>query len=700
VIFITSFYFQKEVIWLSVPIKTNVNNETYGDELRKIRELQEQYSAGAHVSFTTTGDISWTSSSSSITYDTSGSEDENIKNKGMRGLLYWLLSLFNLDVGSGGYGDCIIDANYLAEIVNAIVNSSLTYAEDGGANDSYSISLPNAPTSITSGFQAYFKVNTANTGACTLNINGLGAIAIKTREGNDLRTGMILADSVNAVVYDGTNFCLMNSIPDIVIANLTQYAADAGATDTYVITLSMPPAAYYTGMTILFKAATANTGAATINVNSLGAKALVDKDNNALVTGAISAGQYIFAVYDGTSFRILSSIISSIPTDGWTSAGETWEYASASTFTVSGDVTTKYQIGDKLKFTQTSVKYFYITDISYSNPDTTITVQGIYSDTVANDIITANYFSKSESPQGFYPEQIDGWRYAGTTWTQYSETKADGDINTGTDAVVTVVDVATGTPVGFTTATPTGITLDTIYYAIRVDSTHIKFATTLANAYAGTGVDITNVGSGSRVLNILDRIIITGDVRSKYQKGFKIKYTNSAVKYNYIIADPSLSGSNTILQISGFGYISTVNDSIPTLLGTAITNNFYSLCENPIGFPDWFSYIPKYSASGSMTYVSVTTNYAKFKISGKIIFVNVNAIGTLGGSANDTIYITLPIASLAGANILFGTAAVNTTPNLGQASIANNTASLMRFDLSNYSTGTGRYAVFSVFYEF
>jgi hypothetical protein len=45
----------------------------------------------------------------------------------------------------------------------------------------------------------------------------------------------------------------------------TIYAADAGSSDTYAITLTPIPKEYTTGMMVTFKANTANTGAATLN---------------------------------------------------------------------------------------------------------------------------------------------------------------------------------------------------------------------------------------------------------------------------------------------------------------------------------------------------------------------------------------------------------------------------------------------------
>lgn len=84
------------------------------------------------------------------------------------------------------------------------------------------------------------------------------------------------------------------------------YAADAEVSDTYVITLSPVPTAYASGMTINFKANTANTGAATLNVNSLGAITIKKHHDQDLETGDIESGQIITVVYDGTNFQMQS----------------------------------------------------------------------------------------------------------------------------------------------------------------------------------------------------------------------------------------------------------------------------------------------------------------------------------------------------------------------------------------------------------
>lgn len=96
------------------------------------------------------------------------------------------------------------------------------------------------------------------------------------------------------------------------IKNETFYAADAGANDTYAITMTPAPAAYVTGMIVNFKANTVNTGAATLNVNSLGAKTIKKWYNQDLADGDIAAGQFVSLIYDGTNFQLLSPVSNTV----------------------------------------------------------------------------------------------------------------------------------------------------------------------------------------------------------------------------------------------------------------------------------------------------------------------------------------------------------------------------------------------------
>ena len=87
--------------------------------------------------------------------------------------------------------------------------------------------------------------------------------------------------------------------------------------------------------------------------------------------------------------------------DGWIGANETWTYASATTFTISGDLSGKYQKGDKIKLTQTTAKYFYILSATHAAGTTTVTVNGGSDYSLANAAITLPFYSRSDVPFGF-----------------------------------------------------------------------------------------------------------------------------------------------------------------------------------------------------------------------------------------------------------------------------------------------------------
>lgn len=214
------------------------------------------------------------------------------------------------------------------------------HAADAGSTDAYAITLAPAISSYIPGTAYRFKANTANTGAATLNINGLGAQAIKKAAGGvttDLATNDIRAGQWVDVVWDGTNFQMQSTLGNAASGfsastnandlDAAFHAADAGSTDAYAITLSPAIPGYVTGAHIVFMANTANTGAATLDVNGLGAKTIKKAAGGVttdLATNDIRAGQWVHVVYDGTNFQMLSLLgnapSSSAPTTATTTS--------------------------------------------------------------------------------------------------------------------------------------------------------------------------------------------------------------------------------------------------------------------------------------------------------------------------------------------------------------------------------------------
>lgn len=108
----------------------------------------------------------------------------------------------------------------------------------------------------------------------------------------------------------------------------------------------------------------------------------------------------------------LATLRKTLMVDGWIEAGETWTYAAADaptyTFTISGDKTTKYSAGMRLKLTDVTVKYFIVTGVSYGAPNTTVTVYGGTDYALTGGAITLPYYSASKAPAGF-PLDVTKW---------------------------------------------------------------------------------------------------------------------------------------------------------------------------------------------------------------------------------------------------------------------------------------------------
>lgn len=78
-------------------------------------------------------------------------------------------------------------------------------------------------------------------------------------------------------------------------------------TDTYVASVTPVLPAYTTGSMFTFVVPNTNTGPATLNVSSLGAKVLSRDGSTALAAGDLVAGSEVIVVYDGTRFQVLNS---------------------------------------------------------------------------------------------------------------------------------------------------------------------------------------------------------------------------------------------------------------------------------------------------------------------------------------------------------------------------------------------------------
>ena len=205
-------------------------------------------------------------------------------------------------------------AQLLQAIRLLISGNAAAYAASSTAANTYTVTMSPALLAYAAGQVLYVKFTNHNTGAATINANGLGAKSIVRTDGSALNAYSIVDSMVAVLVYDGTNFVLCNPNLFYHLQNEAyNYAASSTAANTYTATLDPVPLAYTAGMRVSIKFTNHNTGAATINLNSLGAKSITTTAIAALSSGMIGDGMIADLRYDGTQFQLMNPIRSGTP---------------------------------------------------------------------------------------------------------------------------------------------------------------------------------------------------------------------------------------------------------------------------------------------------------------------------------------------------------------------------------------------------
>lgn len=221
-------------------------------------------------------------------------------------------------------------------------------------------------------------------------------------------------------------------------------------------------ASYVSQMTIILKLDVTSTGATTLNINSLGAKSVM-KINTAgtavdITGGELVAGKYYLFIYDGTRFVWVGATVAdqlyiagtagnfikinsdntlvdstytntsfqtastTIPYNGWIpiTATATSATLDSPSFEISfnADMTALIGLGNRIKLTQTTTKYFIVTKVgAFSAGATIITCYGgtdytlVASGTTA---ITNVFYSNIKAPFGF-PLSPSKWMVSATS---------------------------------------------------------------------------------------------------------------------------------------------------------------------------------------------------------------------------------------------------------------------------------------------
>ena len=176
--------------------------------------------------------------------------------------------------------------------------------------NAFAVSISTGAIGVTGGGIAVNK--TDNSYGTYLSADGLKAITGIDGTANFTAYGR---EQVN-MNYGGVNYALSLPLKNGTfaltsdISALSVFSGSAAGTNTYTTSIT-GITVYTTNQQFFMLFTNANTSAATININSLGAKSIVKNASSALVGGEIIAGEILCLQYDGTNFQIVGSTAAS-----------------------------------------------------------------------------------------------------------------------------------------------------------------------------------------------------------------------------------------------------------------------------------------------------------------------------------------------------------------------------------------------------
>lgn len=180
-----------------------------------------------------------------------------------------------------------------------------------GTEPDYTLTSGQTFASYADGMHFMFAAHATSTGPVTLNVDAEGATAVVDARGVQLDDGDVVAGGVYFVVKTTSNFRVVGVLSSASIASMVGLTGftTGGSLNAYTVTTGgLLGGAYENGQALLIVADRANTGAATINIDGLGAEALEDIDSAALAANDIVANQGLLIMRIGGEWRIIAGL--------------------------------------------------------------------------------------------------------------------------------------------------------------------------------------------------------------------------------------------------------------------------------------------------------------------------------------------------------------------------------------------------------
>lgn len=194
-------------------------------------------------------------------------------------------------------------------LLHALAGAS--YQDSGVANTHVLAAVQSnfqQPTAYFDGMVVRFKAAATNTGACTINVAGLGAISFTQAGGAAFTAGLIGAGNIiTAQFFSGDNRFeeVSNTTPELsgpAAPDQIAIYSDAGSVSANILTIEagyIQPSAFTDQMAVLFRANASNNGVGnhSIQITGLGTRDVVEADGSDPIANRMPAGAWVMAVF-------------------------------------------------------------------------------------------------------------------------------------------------------------------------------------------------------------------------------------------------------------------------------------------------------------------------------------------------------------------------------------------------------------------
>jgi len=327
-------------------------------------------------------------------------------------------------------------------------------------------------------------------------------------------------------------------------------------TDTVLGTMSPTLTAYAAGQLFYFVAAGANTGAVTLNVDGLGAKAITRDGSTALAAGDINSGEIVVVIYDGTRFQMINAANSF----GNTTINGTLTVTGNTGLQANVSVTSALSVGGTFAVTGAATLGSTLAVTGKSDLPTVSTASANAAVAVITDLSAANASITSANV---------GTAVVTTgTVTNLTATSASvASVNAG---------VALLTTATVTNLTATGASIASANLGNAVISALTLTGVSVASANVGVAniTDLRAVGASVTSANLGTAVVTNGTVTNLTATSASVASVNAAVALLTTATVTTLTASGASIASANIGNLQFTAASIASInAGVAVINN-------------------------------------------------------------------------------------------------------------------------------